>query len=266
MSLTSRPPSSVASCRDLLSVATAFGSLTPVCRKPSVVRTSLSVSRAAAEASGRLVSAADDFGGAQGRSASLPSPAGRSGSAPGRRAPARARWSSPPTRHRLSLRLQDRDRFEAASEAASRSPRRRCARAYCTSAWAAVRCVSRPFQVRGKAVEVVDFALGEVRDHVEAAGVLELAREAGREVAEEGLRLDAGLLREVLGPLRALRAQVREDRRADSADGKHDADRGDLARADQRAARGRGALALLLPAPSRSLRAPRARAARRGCP
>ena len=69
---------------------------------------------------------------------------------------------------------------EAASQAASRFPSRLCARANCTSAWAPVRWVSGPLQFRGQAVEVVDLALGEARDHVEAAGVLELAREVRR--------------------------------------------------------------------------------------
>ena len=95
-------------------------------------------------------------------------------------------------------------------------------------------------------MEVVDFALGKARDHVEAAGVLELARKSGREVTEKGLRLHARLLREVLGAFRALRAEVREDRRGDGADGEHDADGGDLAGADQRVARCGGPLALLL--------------------
>ena len=101
-------------------------------------------------------------------------------------------------------------------------------------------------QVRGQAVEVVDLPLGKARDHVEAAGVLELARKAGREVAEQGLRLHPGLLRQVLGALRALRAEVREDRRGDGADGEHDADGGDLPGADQRVACCGGPLALLL--------------------
>ena len=154
---------------------------------------------------------------------------------------------------------------EAASQAASRSPSRRVRPRKLHQRLRGRPLRLRAFQVLGQAVEVIDLALGQARDNVEAAGVLELARKARREVAEEGLRLHAGLLREILGALRALRCSNRRRsprrrrRRRARCRPRRPGARGPARGAWRRPARA------ARPASARWLRAPRARAARRGC-
>ena len=66
------------------------------------------------------------------------------------------------------------------------------------------------FQFLGQRAEVVDFALGEIGDHVQSPRALELAREVVGEITEQLLRLLARLLCYGFRAFRALRARSRQ--------------------------------------------------------
>ena len=95
-------------------------------------------------------------------------------------------------------------------------------------------------QRRWQRLEVVDLPFGQFRHHIKAAEALKFAREIIRQVRQEMLGLAARLvgrgarvLRLVLRAVGALVADIRQDRGADRAYGKHRAHDGDLSCAYQ---------------------------------